>query len=133
MRISRHDLRRRYSNSLVINAGSHFTLRACSQATEDSIKAVLQLHKTTVVFFLQVLTSCILIASILITANLQTRESCLKLLHGECDYIIIIIIKNFVCSPKGFSAYNYNMQFKIKLYYTIQNLSYDCLLKPSYI
>jgi hypothetical protein len=31
--------------------------------------------------------------------------------------IIIIIIKNFVCSPKGFSAYNYNMQFKIKLYY----------------
>jgi hypothetical protein len=47
--------------------------------------------------------------------------------------IIIIIIKNFVCSPKGFSAYNYNMQFKIKLYYTIKNLSYDCLLKPSYI
>jgi hypothetical protein len=47
--------------------------------------------------------------------------------------IIIIIIKNFVCSPKGFSAYNYNMQFKMKLYYTIQNLSYDCLLKPSYI
>ena len=46
---------------------------------------------------------------------------------------IIIIIINFVCSPKGFSAYNYNMQFKIKLYYTIQNLSYDCLLKPSYI
>ena len=36
--------------------------------------------------------------------------------------------------PKGlFSAYNYNMQFKIKLYYTIQNLSYDCLLKPAYI
>jgi hypothetical protein len=32
MRISRHDLRRRYSNSLVIDAGSHFTLRACSQA-----------------------------------------------------------------------------------------------------
>jgi hypothetical protein len=28
MRISRHDLRRRYSNSLVIDAGSHFTLRA---------------------------------------------------------------------------------------------------------
>jgi hypothetical protein len=47
--------------------------------------------------------------------------------------IIIIIIKNFVCSPKGFSAYNYNMQFKIKLYYAIKNLSYDCLLKPSYI
>jgi hypothetical protein len=32
MRISRRDLRRRYSNSLVIDAGSHFTLRACSQA-----------------------------------------------------------------------------------------------------
>jgi hypothetical protein len=32
MRISRHDLRRRYSNSLVIDAGSHFTLRACLQA-----------------------------------------------------------------------------------------------------
>jgi hypothetical protein len=51
----------------------------------------------------------------------------------KAKVIIIIIIKNFVCSPKGFSAYNYNMQFKIKLYYTIQNLSYDCLLKPSYI
>ena len=47
--------------------------------------------------------------------------------------IIIIIIKNFVCSPKGFSAYNYNTQFKIKLCYTIQNLSFDCLLKHSYI
>ena len=34
MRISRHDLRRRYSNSLVIDAGSHFTLRACSQANK---------------------------------------------------------------------------------------------------
>jgi hypothetical protein len=33
MRISRHDLRRRYSNSLVIHAGSQFSLRACSQAT----------------------------------------------------------------------------------------------------
>ena len=33
MRISRHDLRRRYSNSLVIDAGSQFSLRACSQAT----------------------------------------------------------------------------------------------------
>jgi hypothetical protein len=33
MRISRHDLRRRYSHSLVIDAGSQFTLRACSQAT----------------------------------------------------------------------------------------------------
>ena len=32
MRISRHDLRHRYSNSLVIDAGSDFTLRACSQA-----------------------------------------------------------------------------------------------------
>jgi hypothetical protein len=32
MRISRHDLRRRYSNSLVIDAGSQFNLRACSQA-----------------------------------------------------------------------------------------------------
>jgi hypothetical protein len=32
IRISRHDLRRRYSNSLVIDAGSLFTLRACSQA-----------------------------------------------------------------------------------------------------
>jgi hypothetical protein len=32
MRISRHDLRRRYSNSLVIDAGSQFSLRACSQA-----------------------------------------------------------------------------------------------------
>ena len=53
--------------------------------------------------------------------------------QGEGFIIIIIIIKNFVCSPKGFSAYNYNMQFKIKLYYTIQNLSYDCLLNPSYI
>ena len=35
MRISRHDLRCRYSNSLVIDAGSHFTLRACSQANEN--------------------------------------------------------------------------------------------------
>ena len=35
MRISRHDLRRRNSNSLVIDAGSHFTLRACSQANEN--------------------------------------------------------------------------------------------------
>jgi hypothetical protein len=35
MRISRHDLRRRYSNSLVIDAGSQFTLRACSQAIYD--------------------------------------------------------------------------------------------------
>jgi hypothetical protein len=34
MRISRHDLRRSYSNSLVIDAGSHFTLRACSQANK---------------------------------------------------------------------------------------------------
>jgi hypothetical protein len=33
MRISRHDLRRRYSNSLVIDTGSQFSLRACSQAT----------------------------------------------------------------------------------------------------
>ena len=33
MRISRHDLRRRYSNSLVIDASSQFSLRACSQAT----------------------------------------------------------------------------------------------------
>jgi hypothetical protein len=33
MRISRHDLRRRYSNLLVIDAGSQFSLRACSQAT----------------------------------------------------------------------------------------------------
>jgi hypothetical protein len=32
MRISRHDLRRRYSNLLVIDAGSQFSLRACSQA-----------------------------------------------------------------------------------------------------
>jgi hypothetical protein len=32
MRISRHDLRRRYSNSLVMDAGSQFSLRACSQA-----------------------------------------------------------------------------------------------------
>ena len=32
MRISRHDLRRRYSNSLVIDAGSQFNLKACSQA-----------------------------------------------------------------------------------------------------
>jgi hypothetical protein len=31
MRISRHDLRRRYSNSLVIDAGSQFSLRACSR------------------------------------------------------------------------------------------------------
>jgi hypothetical protein len=30
MRISRHDLRRRYSNLLVIDAGSQFSLRACS-------------------------------------------------------------------------------------------------------
>jgi hypothetical protein len=35
MRISRHDLRRRYSNSLVIDAGSEFTLRACSQARKN--------------------------------------------------------------------------------------------------
>jgi hypothetical protein len=34
MRISRHDLRRRYSNSLVIDAGSQFSLRACSQANK---------------------------------------------------------------------------------------------------
>jgi hypothetical protein len=33
IRISRHDLRRRYSNSLVIDAGSQFSLRACSQAS----------------------------------------------------------------------------------------------------
>jgi hypothetical protein len=33
MRISRHDLRRRYSNSFVIDAGSQFGLRACSQAS----------------------------------------------------------------------------------------------------
>jgi hypothetical protein len=32
LRISRHDLRRRYSNLLVIDAGSQFRLRACSQA-----------------------------------------------------------------------------------------------------
>jgi hypothetical protein len=36
MRISRHDLRRRYSNSLVIDAGSQFSLRACSQAIIQS-------------------------------------------------------------------------------------------------
>ena len=34
MRISRHDLRRRYSNSLVIDAGSQFSLRARWQATD---------------------------------------------------------------------------------------------------
>ena len=39
MRISRHDLRRRYSNSLVIDAGSQFSLRACSQAN-------LNVHRT---------------------------------------------------------------------------------------
>ena len=38
MRISRHDLRRRYSNSLVIDAGSQFTLRACSQASRGDGK-----------------------------------------------------------------------------------------------
>jgi hypothetical protein len=32
MRISRPDSRRRYSMLYVISAGSHFTLRACSQA-----------------------------------------------------------------------------------------------------
>ena len=32
MRISRHHLRRRYSNLLIIDAGSQFSLRACSQA-----------------------------------------------------------------------------------------------------
>jgi hypothetical protein len=40
MRISRHDLRRRYSNSLVIDAGSQFSLRACSQATPEVILTV---------------------------------------------------------------------------------------------
>ena len=34
MRISRHDLRRRYSNSLVIDVGSQFSLRARWQATD---------------------------------------------------------------------------------------------------
>jgi hypothetical protein len=37
MRISRHDLRRRYSNLLVIDAGSQFSLRACSQAMGTSL------------------------------------------------------------------------------------------------
>jgi hypothetical protein len=36
MRISRHDLRRRYPNSLVIDAGSQFSLRACSQASSTA-------------------------------------------------------------------------------------------------
>jgi hypothetical protein len=37
MRISRHDLWRRYSNSLVIDAGSQFSLRTCSQAKEGQM------------------------------------------------------------------------------------------------
>ena len=41
MRISRHDLRRRYSNALVIDVGSHFTLRACSQATRFCINSLI--------------------------------------------------------------------------------------------
>jgi hypothetical protein len=40
MRISRHDLRRRYSNSLVIDAGSQFTLRACSQASNENAQDI---------------------------------------------------------------------------------------------
>jgi hypothetical protein len=40
MRISRHDLRRGYANSLVIDAGSHFTLRVCLQATIISVPKV---------------------------------------------------------------------------------------------
>jgi hypothetical protein len=55
MRISRHDLRRRYSNSLVIDAGSQFTLRACSQATPSAKpKDPVQINrKAHVVFSLQ--------------------------------------------------------------------------------
>jgi hypothetical protein len=45
MRISRHDLRRRYSNSLVIDAGSQFSLRACSQATRVLDWLAIDLHK----------------------------------------------------------------------------------------
>jgi hypothetical protein len=44
MRISRHDLRRRYSNSLVIDAGSQFSLRACSQAKFHSLQHVNSCH-----------------------------------------------------------------------------------------
>jgi hypothetical protein len=43
IRISRHDLRYRYSNSLVIDAGTQFSLRACSQAKSVS-KQRLCLH-----------------------------------------------------------------------------------------
>ncbi len=35
--------------------------------------------------------------------------------------------------PKGLFSIQLQYAFKIKLYYTLQNLSYDCLLKPSYI
>jgi hypothetical protein len=55
------------------------------------------------------------VKSFVSTDNIPARNVCkITLLQ---DFFIIIIIKNFVCSPKGFSAYNYNMQFKIKLYY----------------
>jgi hypothetical protein len=46
MRISRHDLRRRYSNSLVIDAGSQFNLRACSQATSTLLSNTLAFAET---------------------------------------------------------------------------------------
>ena len=46
MRISRHDLRRRYSNSLVIDAGSQFSLRACSQATQQLNLLTLNVNST---------------------------------------------------------------------------------------
>ena len=45
MRISRHDLRRRYSNSLVIDAGSQFSLRACSQATQLYIQTIIRVSQ----------------------------------------------------------------------------------------
>jgi hypothetical protein len=49
MRISRHDLRRRYSNPLVIDAGSHFTLRTCSQA-KSRVDWIVWLNVSNIVF-----------------------------------------------------------------------------------
>jgi hypothetical protein len=57
MRISRHDLRRRYSNSLVIDAGSQFSLRACSKATtgcELNIELFVPLKSISKCLFLKV-------------------------------------------------------------------------------
>ena len=67
--------------------------------TADTIKTVLPLHKTSILFTCAdiLYSHCLSIA-----ANLQTRESCLKLLRVECDYrewIFLYISVDFIPGP----------------------------------